>query len=353
MLLVDVLIRYSAVALLLFFAVLFARDGKGSKPAFFAMLLVIATAALMLGTAPEELQLPYIVYAVTRFVDAPSVILVWFLGRSLFEDNFKIGPIEWAASIAYLIPTLAFRLVDIGAIADAPYVFHHIVDIISFGMMAQVIWVTLKGRSDDMVEARRKGRLYFSIGLAVGTLALILAENLFYGLYPESLSIFRAAVSLGLTVWGLLWLTKYQPELLNFEPAPIPVEAPQTTAIDPKDQALHARLTAMMEEDKIYGEQGLTIRILAEKLGAPEHRLRALINGGLGHRNFSAFLNRYRLAAAKTRLSDPDEARTPILTIAMDTGFGSLAPFNRAFKKEEGVTPTEYRAKALGDAVQS
>jgi len=36
----------------------------------------------------------------------------------------------------------------------------------------------------------------------------------------------------------------------------------------------------------------------------------------------------------------------PILTIALDAGFGSLAPFNRAFRSHTGCTPTEYRAKS-------
>ncbi|RTM02125.1 MAG: AraC family transcriptional regulator, partial [Bradyrhizobiaceae bacterium] len=33
----------------------------------------------------------------------------------------------------------------------------------------------------------------------------------------------------------------------------------------------------------------------------------------------------------------------PVITIAMDAGFQSLGPFNRAFKAVTGVTPTEYR----------
>jgi AraC-like DNA-binding protein len=37
----------------------------------------------------------------------------------------------------------------------------------------------------------------------------------------------------------------------------------------------------------------------------------------------------------------------PISTIAIDSGFQSLAPFNRAFKRETGLTPTEYRARAM------
>jgi AraC-like DNA-binding protein len=77
--------------------------------------------------------------------------------------------------------------------------------------------------------------------------------------------------------------------------------------------------------------------LLAEKLSYPEHQLRRLINGYLGYRNFSAFLN-----------SHPDRARTPVLTIALDLGYGSLGPFNRAFKMETGMTPTDYRHRNLG-----
>ena len=38
------------------------------------------------------------------------------------------------------------------------------------------------------------------------------------------------------------------------------------------------------------------------------------------------------------------------LGIALDAGFGSLAPFNRAFRAAENCTPTEYRARRSGQA---
>ena len=47
-------------------------------------------------------------------------------------------------------------------------------------------------------------------------------------------------------------------------------------------------------------------------------------------------------------LADPAQVRKPVLTIALDLGYGSLGPFNRAFKLETGLTPTEYRQRALG-----
>jgi len=38
------------------------------------------------------------------------------------------------------------------------------------------------------------------------------------------------------------------------------------------------------------------------------------------------------------------------LTIAMDAGFQSLGPFNRAFKAATDLTPTEFRRLAMANA---
>lgn len=352
MLLVDVLIRYSAVTLMLLFAALVLRDGGKSRPAFFGMLLSISIAALLLGTAPPDLRLPQPLHAVVRFMDIPNIVLVWWFGRSLFEDGFKLGRMEWAGFAAYAVPVFVFRLADIGFIASAPVVLSYLIDVVSFTMMAHLAWTTLRGRRDDLIEARRKLRVYFVLALAAAAVISVLAENLFYPSFSAQVSILRGAVTLPLVIWGLFWLVRFQPELLSFQRPEPPAGAPPPK-VDPRDRVLYQRLIGLMESEKAYVEQGLTIRNLAEKLGAPEHHLRALINGGLGQRNFSAFVNQYRIAAAKAALSDPDHARTPILTIAMDIGYGSLAPFNRAFKAAEGVTPSEFRKSVLDSADQS
>jgi len=72
----------------------------------------------------------------------------------------------------------------------------------------------------------------------------------------------------------------------------------------------------------------------------------------LGYRNFAGFLNFYRIADAKAALADPSQADVSILTIALDAGFNSLGPFNRAFKAETGVTPSEFRCLHLPSAPQ-
>ena len=101
-------------------------------------------------------------------------------------------------------------------------------------------------------------------------------------------------------------------------------------------------------EERYYRTPGLTIATLADHLEVPEHRLRALINKRLGHRNFSAFLNGLRIAEAREILAEKTQVDTPVLTIAMDLGYNSLATFNRAFRAESGTTPTDYRREKLG-----
>ena len=102
-----------------------------------------------------------------------------------------------------------------------------------------------------------------------------------------------------------------------------------------------------MEKELAYREEGLGIAALAARIGLPEYRLRRLINQRLGHRNFNSFVNGYRLAETIAALSDPSQAQVPILTIALDAGFQSIGPFNRAFKAQTGMTPTDFRRERL------
>jgi AraC-like DNA-binding protein len=96
-----------------------------------------------------------------------------------------------------------------------------------------------------------------------------------------------------------------------------------------------------MAEQHAYRREGLTVASLAADLGMGEAALRTLINQQLGYRNFNDFLHHHRLQEAAARLAAED---LPVLTIALDCGYGSIGPFNRAFRQRFGMTPTEYRA---------
>jgi AraC-like DNA-binding protein len=104
-----------------------------------------------------------------------------------------------------------------------------------------------------------------------------------------------------------------------------------------------AALKHALDDEKVYLRPGLSIGGLAKHLALPEYRLRALINKQLGYRNFNALLHEYRLRDACERLKDPAKAHLPILTIALDVGYQSIAPFNQAFRDAMRCTPSAYR----------
>jgi hypothetical protein len=92
---------------------------------------------------------------------------------------------------------------------------------------------------------------------------------------------------------------------------PAPVQARRSPALSndalpaaPPTGPDAAQLTALrrlLDHEKVFREPDLSIASLSQKLDVPEHRLRHLINRQLGHRNFSAFVNGYRLAKPKPR----------------------------------------------------
>lgn len=129
---------------------------------------------------------------------------------------------------------------------------------------------------------------------------------------------------------------------------PLPADTPPTP--DPADDRLATALDHAMRHQRLYRGDALTIASLAAHLGVPEYRLRRVINQRLGHRNFNAFVNAWRLQDTFDALADPRHRERPVLTIALDAGFQSIGPFNRAFKAATGLTPTEFRQQKLADS---
>jgi AraC-like DNA-binding protein len=209
---------------------------------------------------------------------------------------------------------------------------------------AAALYWTLTGWRADLVEARRRIRA-FSLGvIGLSVIATGLATRL---IDPNSVWNFWAheaatAVNLAIMVFVLLRLTSGDIGL-ELEPAKAP--APPPPAPGPEAAQAMDRLIRLMDGEALYREPGLTLKAIADKVGLPEYRLRRIIHGELGFSNFNAFLHSYRIGEACRRLADPAQARTPILTIALETGYQSVNTFNRGFRDVMGVTPSAYRAE--------
>ena len=97
-----------------------------------------------------------------------------------------------------------------------------------------------------------------------------------------------------------------------------------------------------MEEKKLYHESSLTVPALADYMASQEYLVRRAINNHMGYRNFSEFLNHYRIRETAQLLV---ETKEPITKIGLDVGYTSLSSFYKAFKTKNDVTPKDYRAQ--------
>jgi AraC-like DNA-binding protein len=102
-------------------------------------------------------------------------------------------------------------------------------------------------------------------------------------------------------------------------------------------------LLAYMEKYKPYLDEDITIRTLAEQVSIPIHHLSIVINSRL-NKNFSSFINEYRVNEALRLLRESSDEKINILSVAFQSGFNSKSSFNSAFKKITGKAPSEFRS---------
>jgi AraC-like DNA-binding protein len=352
--LIEAAMRGGAVFLLLLLVVLLLRDARRIPAGLFGALFALGVACYAVVSASTfAAGLPASLLP-ARFISMGNPVVFCLFAAALFDDDFK--PSWWHALVWLAVLAVGASCLWAGT-APARVGFC----LIGLTCNAIAAWYALAERSVDLVEERRRLRSVLIVAIALYSTVIITSEIA----YPNGSG--GAALSVGISAGLLLLTVVFAVVLLSVnqsgsmipfglaEPQPLPVAVPVSPAGKiggPSDREEDARLLGalrrLMEHDKVYREEGLSIGSLAAKLDIAEHGLRRLINQRLGHRNFNAFLNGYRLDDVMAALADPAQEAVPILTIALDAGFQSLGPFNRAFKSKTGLTPSEFRRERLG-----
>ncbi|MCM8557054.1 helix-turn-helix domain-containing protein [Sphingomicrobium sediminis] len=99
------------------------------------------------------------------------------------------------------------------------------------------------------------------------------------------------------------------------------------------------RIREAVREGGWYLEPGLSLDDVTRRAASNSTYVSRSINEGLGV-NFSELVNGLRVDHAKQQMRTSGQT---ILEIALDSGFGSKASFNRVFRDLTGQTPSQYR----------
>ncbi|MEM9332446.1 MAG: helix-turn-helix domain-containing protein [Pseudomonadota bacterium] len=337
----DLIIRSSTLGVGILLIAHFASIRPVSRKTVSAITKIIAVLSMVvvssllfmeLGKDSASFQLTV---RIIMALNAPMI--AWGL-LELFEDDFQ--PQWW--QIAFVAASLPSHFL----IGIHP-VFGLICHVSSMIIYSYIFYVALTTRHDDLVQARCMFRMWFMSSAAIAGITFS-GLHWYYGDFglTASFHVFKASVLLILCIIFAYWALKVR-EYVWAMPHREKKTAPEN--LSPAELSLLTRLQASMEED-VWRQEGLTIRKLAEALSAPEHRLRKVINQGMGYRNFAHFVNEHRIGAACEVLADPIKADIPIISIAYDVGYASLGPFNRAFREIVGESPTEFRKRSFAHA---
>ena len=293
----------------------------------------------------------------TRTLSGMVAPLYWLFTVSLIHDwdyqQRGLGRWRIVITCMYLLVVLLELSTQYSALAypqAAKTGLFYLSYLFRLAFLAMAFITSVSTWRQDLVEARRWLRLLI-VGSGVSITLLITLLELSYGGagQPLALILIHASVLLLLSLVVSMWLLFITPDGItaSIVGPHISHSAPSNSEQTPRQVATNNKwldaLVDYVENQQGYRKSGLSIGGLGEELGIPEHHLRKLINQKLGYRNFSDFLNHYRIAEAASRLAAQEEAHLPILTIALEVGYGSLSPFNRAFKGKMEKTPSEYR----------
>ena len=337
-------LRGGAIALLLVLAITAWRDMRHEPAARLTVLLDLCAVAYLIESAPALafVNPPWLIPIRLLSMATPAIFLQW--ATASFDDFYRPRWWRW-------LPFGVMLAIAAWAVLSDGWLAYRAARIAALALVAAGMWQTLAGREADLVESRRRRRLVWAIAAGVWIAALTILSATASHAVRVAAGVVAAGGILVLALGAALLRLRAAPGAAKRLASAAPVETPETAAmtaaIDDEERALLGRLAALMERERVYREEGFGLARLAQHMKIPEYRLRQLINQRLGQRNFVSFVNGYRLAETMAALADPNQRQVPILTIALDAGFQSIGPFNRAFKAHTGQTPSEFRRTQL------
>jgi AraC-like DNA-binding protein len=336
----------------LLIALVFLKDKPREKAQWLGSLLLFGAMAYLVQSNPVLRSALSAIWPITAALALAVPYLLWEFSIAIFEIRSVPAFVRYPV---YTVPILAWVVIVTDLANSATFlmaseVSHHVV---SLALITHIVISVYSDRRDDLLEPRRRYRAMFILFIGLQAGAVLIVELIFgFGNVPGWIEMTNV-IMIALLTLGLMYpLLRVDGEILWHE-GPRTDDAEPVTLPDnlsPADRVLHTTLTDAMNAG-LYRTTSLGISELAEDLKVPEHQLRKLINRHLGYRNFSSFLNVHRVDEAKLRLAKAEDVRIPVLTIAMDLGYGSIGPFNRAFKEATGMTPTDFRNQKLGKSL--
>lgn len=272
---------------------------------------------------------------------------MWLLSKALFSGAASVSMrhVVFAVTISLLVVLnnalhMAFELAFLEP--DTHYQLTQglgeFINLMSSTVLALTCWEAAK----DLPQKSKPEfgqRVLFMTSFGFGFILCTVFAKSFFN--PEELThVFPwlmsfAAIQMMVVTQAIMWWK--QRTLVVSTEAPVENELPE---IDP---ALIAGINTSVRENKGYLTHNLKIVDLAHELNVSEYKISRAIRHHFGSPNFNHFINSLRLSHATDLMNQNETKDWSILVISMESGFSSLATFNRVFKAQFGYAPNKHR----------
>tara|TARA_R110002072_G_scaffold322_9_gene2207 strand:- start:746 stop:1804 length:1059 start_codon:yes stop_codon:yes gene_type:complete len=278
-----------------------------------------------------------------------SCSVFWLVTRSLFRHN---PPIQWpqmAIVAGVFFPSifdqlaLAFGLGSVIGEASLSLWMERLDGMQIFFSSTALVLAFGEGLNgwSGISDTERHVRYVFLASFGAGVVACVLLLD-----HGRIVLISEGVSTMIQGVCAVMIMASISAVMIYRRHHPLPLGSSRKAApATHEDRALGRRIKALVAEGA-YLDPDLKVSTLAHRLHEKDYRVSRAIVAGLGQPNFNRFINRYRIEHAQQLLCVDTPEKRSILDIALESGFASLGPFNRAFREQTGQTPRDFRRSA-------
>jgi AraC-like DNA-binding protein len=313
------------------------RSGKisrGSLPlAYFLAMGLAFTASFLNTTIPELIDIDSrIIWALWSLQFPLSVLLIIQVAQI-----YKVPSIA-QYSVLLIIPLGFLCAWKFSASSESAETWFRLAALITGALSLASLWLNRSMITALRDEKKQKERYWLILALLFVNAAFIAVMLFKLGLDSNA-----EEIRLTRTLFGLALVYLSSTSLFRIYPQAVQITDIKKTGEDMSisEKSIAKKIEELIYVQKVYQEPSYSRADLARECEAPEAVISKILNLHFNE-SFPQLINRHRVEDAKNLLLQTDE---PVSIIATESGFNSLASFNRAFKDIVGIAPSGYRAK--------
>lgn len=285
-----------------------------------------------------------------KFLLGPAIL---FSYRKLFYRNFTLRILH----LAHLIPALCAAGIEIFVVLAASSQNAAVMGLHSFivsnrltyyynvfGVVLFSLYLFYVPISEGLISfnKRKVNDMVTKFTLSFLAIVGIIITLMIFAIVAQKVMLARSIGSLSILVFLAIFIATYQfPEAIAILTSIIRKRLYERSLIKGCDvAAMKNRLHDIMKEDKIFCDEDLTLKRLADLLSITPHQLSEFLNKHMNI-SFNNYINQLRVGEAVSLMKSQPERS--ISSICYSVGFNSRSVFYSSFSNFTGVSPARFK----------